>query len=84
NGFGAMSSYSDQLTPEDRWKVVAYIRALQLSQRANVADLNDTDKKEIDKAAPAKSENKGGEHGGAGKTESAAPASAPVPGGHGK
>jgi mono/diheme cytochrome c family protein len=67
NGFGAMSSYSDQLTPEDRWKVVAYIRALQLSQRANVAELADTDKKKIDDAATAKPENKGG----AGKTGSA-------------
>lgn len=72
NGFGAMSSYSDQLTPEDRWKVVAYIRALQLSQRANVAELADTDKKKIDDAATAKPENKGG----AGKNGSA-PASTP-------
>ncbi len=87
NGFGAMSSYADQLTPEDRWKVAAYIRALQLSQRASVAELSENDKKEIEKAASAKSENKGGEHGGAGKTESAAPAAAPAPaqsGGHGK
>lgn len=77
NGFGAMSSYADQLTPEDRWKVVAYIRALQLSQGANAADLNETDRKKIADAATAKPENKGGEHGGEGKTESAAP------GGHG-
>ena len=27
NGFGQMPSYADQLTPEDRWKVIAYIRA---------------------------------------------------------
>lgn len=67
NGFGAMSSYADQLTPEDRWKVVAYIRALQLSQNASVAELADTDKKKIDDAAKAKPENKGG----AGKTGSA-------------
>lgn len=78
NGFGAMSSYADQLTPEDRWKVAAYIRALQLSQRANAAELGDHDKKEIEKAATAKPENKGGEHGGAGKTETA------PSGGHGK
>lgn len=77
NGFGAMSSYADQLTPEDRWKVVAYIRALQLSQNANVAELNDTDKKKIVDAATAKPENKSGETGGAHKTESA-----PAPGGH--
>lgn len=32
NGWGKMNSYSDKLTPADRWAVVAYIRALQLSQ----------------------------------------------------
>ena len=39
NGFGAMYSYSMQLTPQDRWAVVAYLRALQLSRNAKVADL---------------------------------------------
>lgn len=79
NGFGAMSNYADQLTPEDRWKVAAYIRVLQLSQRANAAELNEHDKAEIQKAATAKPENKGG-HGAEGKSESA-PAQ---PGGHSK
>lgn len=80
NGFGAMSSYSDQLTPEDRWKIVAYIRALQLSQRANTAELGEEDKKKItEAAASSKTENKSGAHGSTGKTEAA-----PVPGGHGK
>lgn len=78
NGFGAMSSYADQLTPEDRWKVAAYIRALQLSQGANAAELSENDKKKIAEAATAKPANKGGEHGGAGKSEAA-----PAPGGHG-
>jgi mono/diheme cytochrome c family protein len=32
NGWGAMPSYAQQLSVEDRWRVVAYIRALQLSQ----------------------------------------------------
>ncbi|MBL8189078.1 MAG: cytochrome c [Acidobacteria bacterium] len=59
NGFGVMSSYTDQLTPEDRWKVAAYIRVLQLSQRANVAELSEDDKKKIE-AAAAKTETKGG------------------------
>jgi mono/diheme cytochrome c family protein len=39
NGFGAMPDYSAQVSPEDRWKIIAYIRALQLSQRANIADV---------------------------------------------
>ena len=34
NGFGAMPDYRAQITPRDRWNIVAYIRALQLSQHA--------------------------------------------------
>jgi hypothetical protein len=32
NGYGAMYSYSDRISPSDRWAICAYIRALQLSQ----------------------------------------------------
>ena len=32
NGWGAMPSYAPQIPPEDRWAIIAYIRALQLSQ----------------------------------------------------
>jgi len=39
NGYGAMPDYSSQLPPVDRWAVAAYIRALQLSQAATVADV---------------------------------------------
>jgi hypothetical protein len=39
NGFGAMPDYRAQLPARDRWAVVAYIRALQLSQRATAADV---------------------------------------------
>jgi hypothetical protein len=39
NGYGAMPDYAAQLTPEDRWAVTAYIRALQLSQDAKPADI---------------------------------------------
>ncbi len=39
NGYGAMPDYSAQLVPADRWAVTAYIRALQLSQNARVADV---------------------------------------------
>jgi mono/diheme cytochrome c family protein len=38
-GYGVMHSYADRLTPEDRWAVVAWIRALQLSRAAPVAEL---------------------------------------------
>jgi hypothetical protein len=38
NGFGAMPDYAAQIPPRDRWCIVAYIRALQLSQDATAAD----------------------------------------------
>jgi mono/diheme cytochrome c family protein len=37
-GFGIMPDYSSQIPAEDRWRIVAYVRALQLSQHATQAD----------------------------------------------
>jgi len=53
NGFGAMYSYSERITPADRWAIVAYIRALQLSRYAKVADLPAEVRQELDRAAAA-------------------------------
>ncbi len=39
NGFGIMPDYSSQIPPRDRWCIVAYIRALQLSQNAGIRDV---------------------------------------------
>jgi mono/diheme cytochrome c family protein len=39
NGFGSMPDYAAQIPPRDRWAIVAYIRALQLSQHARLAEL---------------------------------------------
>jgi mono/diheme cytochrome c family protein len=39
NGFGVMPDYTAQIAPRDRWCIVAYIRALQLSQNATPADV---------------------------------------------
>ncbi|MBV9678633.1 MAG: cytochrome c [Acidobacteriaceae bacterium] len=39
NGYGAMPDYRDQVAPHDRWAIVAYLRALQLSQHATLADV---------------------------------------------
>lgn len=36
-----MQSYADKLVPEDRWAVVAYVRALQRAQQGTVADVTD-------------------------------------------
>lgn len=43
-GFGSMPGYAYQLKPEDRWAVVAYIRALQLSQNASIDDVPEVEK----------------------------------------
>jgi len=39
NGFGAMPDYAVQVRPRDRWAIAAYIRALQLSSHATLADV---------------------------------------------
>jgi len=39
NGFGGMLSYSAQVPPADRWAIIAYVRALQLSRNAPVSEL---------------------------------------------
>ena len=39
NGFGAMPDYKDQIPPGDRWAIVAYVRALELSQNATVTEV---------------------------------------------
>jgi len=44
NGFGAMPDYSDQVNARDRWAIAAYIRALQLSQHAQLADVPDRER----------------------------------------
>jgi mono/diheme cytochrome c family protein len=39
NGYGAMLNYAAQIQPRDRWAIISYIRALQYSQNATVAEL---------------------------------------------
>ncbi|HZT68135.1 MAG TPA: cytochrome c [Terriglobia bacterium] len=39
NGYGTMYSYADRVSPMDRWRIAAYIRALQLSQNASIKDV---------------------------------------------
>lgn len=38
NGLGNMYSYAARVEPEDRWRIAAYIRALQLSRQGTVQD----------------------------------------------
>jgi hypothetical protein len=51
NGYGAMYSYADRVSVEDRWKIAAYIRALQLSRSANVNELPPEDRAKLQAAA---------------------------------
>jgi mono/diheme cytochrome c family protein len=53
NGFGQMPSYAPQIPPEDRWAIVAYVRALQLSQNVPAAMLTPADRQAIDGAGRA-------------------------------
>jgi mono/diheme cytochrome c family protein len=40
-GYGGMPDYASQIPPDDRWKIIAYVRALQLSQWAPLEDLSE-------------------------------------------
>ena len=51
NGFGQMSGYASQITPEDRWAVVAWVRTLQASQNMPGDFLRKEDREALDKAA---------------------------------
>ena len=39
HGFGAMPDYASEITPTDRWRIIAYMRALQRSQNASLSDV---------------------------------------------
>jgi mono/diheme cytochrome c family protein len=70
NGFGAMPSYAEVVTPEDRWKIIAYIRALQQSQYARESELNPDDRQKLEAAEKA-------------SQKSVAPSPTPASGGNG-
>jgi mono/diheme cytochrome c family protein len=50
DGYGIMYSYADRIPPADRWAIVAYIRALQLSQHVPAAELNSNDRADLQRA----------------------------------
>jgi mono/diheme cytochrome c family protein len=52
NGFGVMPDYRAQIAVDDRWRIVAYIRALQLSRHATPADVPENERQSLD-AVPA-------------------------------
>jgi len=48
NGYGVMYSYASRISAEDRWAVIAYIRALQLSQHAAPGDIDPAELKQLE------------------------------------
>jgi mono/diheme cytochrome c family protein len=48
NGKNNMLPYADKLTPEDRWAVIVYVRALQRAQQGTTADVPAEHKAELD------------------------------------
>lgn len=48
NGFGAMPSYASRVEPDDRWRIIAYVRALQLNEGAKLDDLPATERTRLE------------------------------------
>lgn len=53
-GYGGMPDLGFQVTPENRWRIIAYIRALQLSQNAELAKLPADERAKAEKALAPK------------------------------
>ncbi len=49
-GYGVMYAYADRVAPADRWAIAAYVRAIQMSQGAPVADLTAADRAELERS----------------------------------
>ncbi|HVF56179.1 MAG TPA: cytochrome c [Pyrinomonadaceae bacterium] len=65
NGWGAMPAYNYMIPPEDRWKIIAYVRALQISRRATIEDVPPAERGKLS-GGGAQQQHAGGEpqHGG--------------------
>ena len=53
NGFGAMPDYAAQISVDDRWAIVAYVRALQLSENATLKDVPSGDRAKLENPQPS-------------------------------
>jgi mono/diheme cytochrome c family protein len=52
-GFGVMPSYGEQVAIDDRWAIVAYVRAVQQSQRATLADVPPAERSRLEEQEPS-------------------------------
>jgi hypothetical protein len=56
-----MPDFTAQISPQDRWAIVAYIRALQLSQHATLDDVPEEERSKLIESAPPGEAPAGGE-----------------------
>ncbi len=47
NGFGVMYPYGYRVAPHDRWAIIAYVRALQLSRQASIDDVPEAERQKL-------------------------------------
>jgi hypothetical protein len=47
NGFGVMYPYGYRVPPADRWAIIAYIRALQLSRQVPIAAVPEAEREKL-------------------------------------
>ena len=52
NGFGAMYPYGYRIPPRDRWAIIAYIRALQLSRQGTIDDVPEAERAKLISESP--------------------------------
>ena len=52
NGFGVMPSYAVQIEPRDRWAIISYVRALQLSRNVPAGELGPEVRAQLEKVRP--------------------------------
>ena len=56
NGYGSMYSYASRIEPEDRWRIAAYIRVLQLSEHSTVQDVPESERQKLTEQNPGQSQ----------------------------
>jgi mono/diheme cytochrome c family protein len=64
NGWGAMPDYAAQIPSEDRWKIIAYLRALQLSRRLKLEELSPEEQRRVTTDAERRQQSAGHNEGG--------------------
>lgn len=68
NGFGSMASYASRVTSDDRWRIIAYIRALQFSESAKLSDVPAEQRQNLPVEAPLRNSGQPGDINGVAPT----------------